>query len=75
MTVQADAGTRMQEEGLKSLDIPNTKGGQVPLGAIANFTWEQGQMQATRYNGYPAMQLSGSAAQGQRLRRCHEHHG
>ena len=65
VTVQADAGTRMQEEGLKSLDIPNTKGGQVPLGAIANFTWEQGQMQATRYNGYPAMQLSGSAAQGQ----------
>ena len=65
VTVQADAGTRMQEEGLKSLDIPNTKGGQVPLGSIANFTWEQGQMQATRYNGYPAMQLSGSAAQGQ----------
>ena len=65
VTVQADAGTRMQEEGLKSLDTPNTKGGQVPLGAIANFTWEQGQMQATRYNGYPAMQLSGSAAQGQ----------
>lgn len=65
VTVQADAGTRMQEEGLKSLDIPNTKGGQVPLGAIANFTWEQGQMQATRYNGYPAMQISGEAATGQ----------
>ena len=65
VTVQADAGTRMQEEGLKALDIPNTTGGQVPLGSITNFTWEQGQMQATRYNGYPAMQLSGSAAQGQ----------
>ena len=65
VTVQADAGARMQESDLKALDIPNTTGGQVPLGAIANFTWEQGQMQATRYNGYPAMQLSGSAAQGQ----------
>ncbi|MFC0035031.1 efflux RND transporter permease subunit [Cardiobacterium valvarum] len=65
VTVQADAGTRMQEEGLKSLDIPNTTGGQVPLESIASFAWEQGQMQATRYNGYPAMQLSGEAATGQ----------
>lgn len=65
VTVQADAGTRMQEEGLKALDIPNATGGQVPLGSIASFTWEQGQMQATRYNGYPAMQLSGEAATGQ----------
>ena len=64
VTVQADAGARMQESDLKALNIPNTTGGQVPLGSIANFTWELGQMQATRYNGYPAMQLSGSAAQG-----------
>ncbi|EHM52406.1 efflux RND transporter permease subunit [Cardiobacterium valvarum] len=65
VTVQADAGARMQESDLKALDIPNTTGGQVPLGSIANFTWELGQMQATRYNGYPAMQLSGEAATGQ----------
>ncbi len=64
VTVQADAAARMQENDLKTLNIPNTRGGQVPLGSIANFTWEEGQMQATRYNGYPAMQLSGSAAQG-----------
>ena len=64
VTVQADAAARMQENDLKTLNIPNTRGGQVPFGSIANFTWENGQMQATRYNGYPAMQLSGSAAQG-----------
>ncbi|MDO5090998.1 MAG: efflux RND transporter permease subunit [Cardiobacteriaceae bacterium] len=64
VTIQADAGSRMQEDDLRTLNIPNNSGGQVPLGAIAQFHWEDGQMQASRYNGYPAMALSGSAAPG-----------
>ena len=64
VTVQADAGTRMQEDNLRALTIPNNSGGQVPLGNIAQFYWEDGQMEALRYNGYPAMKLTGGAAQG-----------
>ena len=64
VTIQADAGARMQEADLKTLNIPNNSGGYVPLGSIATFSWENGQMQATRYNGYPAMGLSGAAIPG-----------
>jgi multidrug efflux pump len=62
--VQADAKARMQPNDLLQLTAPNAKGTPVPLSAFATTHWVSGQMQATRYNGYPAMRLAGDAAPG-----------
>ncbi|MDT9000698.1 efflux RND transporter permease subunit [Paucibacter sp. APW11] len=62
--VQAEAAARMQPEDLLRLNVSNAKGQPVPLSAIASTHWITGQMQATRYNGYPAMRLAGDAAPG-----------
>ena len=64
VTVQSDAAARMQPQDLLALNIPNRSGGQVPLGSIASLSWEKGAMQTTRYNGYSAMGIGGSAAAG-----------
>ena len=62
--VQADAKSRMSPTDLLALDVSNAKGVQVPMSAFASTHWVTGQMQATRYNGYPAMRLAGDAAPG-----------
>jgi multidrug efflux pump len=36
----------------------------VPLSAFASTRWIKGAMQTVRYNGYPAMRISGAAAPG-----------
>jgi multidrug efflux pump len=64
VVVQADASARMQPEDLLRLNVSNTKGQTVPLSAFATTRWITGQMQAVRYNGYPAMRLAGDAAPG-----------
>jgi len=64
VVVQADAAARMQPEDLLRLNVSNNKGQSVPLAAFARTHWITGQMQATRYNGYPAMRLAGDAAPG-----------
>ncbi|MEJ6000762.1 efflux RND transporter permease subunit [Paucibacter soli] len=64
VVVQADAAARMQPEDLLRLNVSNSKGQSVPLSAFAKTHWITGQMQATRYNGYPAMRLAGDAAPG-----------
>ena len=64
VVVQADAPARMQPEDLLKLNVLNSRGQSVPLSAFASTRWIQGAMQTVRYNGYPAMRLSGSAAPG-----------
>ncbi|TXT41043.1 MAG: hydrophobe/amphiphile efflux-1 (HAE1) family protein [Comamonadaceae bacterium] len=64
VVVQADAPARMQPEDLLKLNVANNKGQMVPLSAFANTRWVTGAMQTIRYNGYPAMRISGSAAPG-----------
>jgi multidrug efflux pump len=64
VVVQADAPARMQPEDVLRLTVPNAKGQAVPLSAFAQTRWVVGAMQTVRYNGYPAMRLSGSAAPG-----------
>jgi multidrug efflux pump len=64
VVVQADAGARMQPEDLLKLNVSNAKGQSVPLSAFASTRWITGQMQAVRYNGYPAMRLAGDAVPG-----------
>ncbi|MGM9514969.1 efflux RND transporter permease subunit [Roseateles sp. DB2] len=64
VVVQAEAGARMQPEDLLRLNVVNSKGQSVPLSSFATTKWITGQMQAVRYNGYPAMRLAGDAAPG-----------
>ncbi|MBX3654095.1 MAG: efflux RND transporter permease subunit [Ramlibacter sp.] len=62
--VQADAKDRMQPEDLLKLNAVNVRGAAVPLSAFATTRWINGPMQTIRYNGYPAMRISGDAAPG-----------
>ncbi|MGJ7510391.1 efflux RND transporter permease subunit [Variovorax sp. GT1P44] len=64
VVVQADAPARMQPEDLLKLNASNTKGVPVPLSAFATTRWITGAQQTVRYNGYPAIRISGSAAAG-----------
>ncbi|MCJ7839226.1 MAG: efflux RND transporter permease subunit, partial [Burkholderiales bacterium] len=62
--VQADAPARMSPEDLLRLNATNSEGKVIPLSAFASTSWVTGAMQTIRYNGYPAMRISGSAAPG-----------
>ena len=64
VVVQADAPARMQPDDLLKLNVANRQGQMVPLAAFASTRWVTGAMQTVRYNGYPAMRISGSAAPG-----------
>jgi multidrug efflux pump len=64
VVVQADAPQRMQPEDLLRINALNTQGKPVPLSAFASTSWVTGPMQTNRYNGYPAMKLTGDAAPG-----------
>lgn len=62
--VQADANARMQPADILNLTVPNKSGVAVPLSTIATVSWENGMEQSVRFNGYPAMELSGSPVNG-----------
>jgi multidrug efflux pump len=64
VVVQADAPARMQPEDLLRINVLNNRGQAVPLSAFATTNWITGPMQTVRYNGYPSMRISGSAAPG-----------
>ncbi len=64
VVVQADAPARMQPGDLLQLNTANQQGKLVPLSAFATTRWVNGAMQTVRYNGYPAMRISGSPAPG-----------
>ncbi|MDE1009946.1 MAG: multidrug efflux RND transporter permease subunit [Paraburkholderia fungorum] len=62
--ISADAATRMTEDDLMALSVPNSTGGMVPLSAIASRHWSIGPVMLSRYNGYPSLDVSGHAAPG-----------
>ena len=64
VVVQADAPARMQPEDLLRLNAISNQGRPVPLSAFASTRWITGAMQTIRYNGYPAMRISGAPAPG-----------
>jgi multidrug efflux pump len=64
VVVQADAPARMQPDDLLKLNASNTQGQPVPLSAFATTKWVTGATQTVRYNGYPAIRISGDAAPG-----------
>ncbi|HWW06128.1 efflux RND transporter permease subunit [Collimonas sp.] len=62
--VQADAPQRLQPEDLARLYVKNTQGTMVPFSSFTSSRWTNGPVQLTRYNGYPAMKISGGASPG-----------
>ncbi|OZI38849.1 multidrug efflux RND transporter permease subunit [Bordetella genomosp. 5] len=64
VVVQADVADRMTPERLLELNVPNSRGEQVPLSAFTKIDWEIGPVQIARYNGYPAFRIAGDAAPG-----------
>ena len=64
VVVQADAPSRMQPDDLLKINAANAQGQAVPFSAFATTRWVKGAMQTVRYNGYPAIRISGSAAPG-----------
>ncbi|RJG05127.1 efflux RND transporter permease subunit [Noviherbaspirillum cavernae] len=64
VVIQADAPDRMQPEDLMRLYARNNKGEMVPFSSFATSRWIMGPVQLFRYNGYPAMKISGEAAPG-----------
>ena len=62
--VQADAPARMQIDDVLSLYVRNRAGGMVALSEFVTSHWRSTPPQFTRFQGYPALRLSGSAAAG-----------
>jgi len=62
--LQASAEQRMTPEDILDLRVRNADGQMVPFAAFTTAEWTAGPPQLSRYNGYPSMSLSGSAADG-----------
>jgi multidrug efflux pump len=60
----ADAPHRMTPDDVLDLRVRNARGEMVPFRAFTTVEWTAGPPQLERYNGYPAMTISGSAAPG-----------
>ncbi|WP_176509611.1 efflux RND transporter permease subunit [Pseudomonas urethralis] len=64
VVVQAEGDQRSQVEDLLKIHVRNNSGKMVPLGAFVQARWVSGPVQLTRYNGYPAVAISGEPATG-----------
>jgi len=62
--LQADAAYRMTPQDVLDLKVRNAQGEMVPFGAFTGVEWTAGPPQLQRYNGYPAMTISGTPAPG-----------
>ncbi|MEE3509572.1 efflux RND transporter permease subunit [Pseudomonas sp. 10C3] len=62
--VQNEGDRRQQVEDLMRLEVKNNLGGMVPVSAFATAKWTKGPAQVNRYNGYPAVSLSGETKPG-----------
>lgn len=62
--IQADAKARMQPDDVMKLTVPAADGTQIPLSSFASYKWVKGMEQSVRFNGYPAMQVTGAPAAG-----------
>src|SRR3546814_7741091 len=54
----------MTPEDVLALKVRNASGEMVPLSSFTQVEWTSGPQQLQRYNGYPAMTISGMAAPG-----------
>jgi multidrug efflux pump len=62
--VQLDAPYRMSPDDIKKVFVRNQHGEMVPLSAFTTVEWTYGSPQLQKYNGFPAVNIVGSAAPG-----------
>ncbi len=62
--IQADAPFRMVPEDFRLWSVRNEDGEMVPLSAFVTSHWDYGPPQLARYNGTPAMEVTGEPAAG-----------
>ncbi|MCX7898230.1 MAG: efflux RND transporter permease subunit [Rhodocyclaceae bacterium] len=62
--MQADAETRATVDAMLKLPVKNAKGEMVLLAELATPRWTVGSPKLDRFNGLPAMKISGMAAAG-----------
>ena len=62
--IQADNHSRVNPTDISNLNVRNSLGEMVPLGALVNVRYTQGPELITRYNLYPAAPIFGAAAPG-----------
>lgn len=62
--IQADAKDRMQMDDILNLYVRNNDNNMVALKTFVQPVWYDAPLQQVRYQGYPAVRLSGSAAPG-----------
>jgi len=62
--MQAEADTRRTPEDILRLPVKNGRGDILPLAEIASAKWIVGAPKLDRYNGLPAMKISGGPAPG-----------
>ncbi len=62
--VQADTAFRMTPDDVLNLRVRSANGEMVPFGAFTTVEWTAGAPQIERFNGYPAMTISGLPAEG-----------
>ncbi|RQO35284.1 hydrophobe/amphiphile efflux-1 family RND transporter, partial [Variovorax sp. KBW07] len=61
---QADAPYRSAPDDISQWFVRGSTGAMTPFSAFATTHWSQGASQLERYNGLPAVQIQGAAAQG-----------
>jgi multidrug efflux pump len=64
VTAQADSQFRLSPQAIRLLKTRNLHGGMVPLGSLATVQEINGADKVTRYNMWPAADLSGQPAPG-----------
>lgn len=62
--VQGDAQFRMMPDDVGNWYVRNNQGEMVPMSAISSSRWIYGSPRLERYNGVPAMNIQGQAAEG-----------
>jgi multidrug efflux pump len=62
--LQAESSHRMTPDDVLALRVRSASGDMVPFGSFTTVEWTAGAPQLDRYNGYPAMTISGSPAAG-----------
>ncbi|MFM6989285.1 MAG: efflux RND transporter permease subunit, partial [Arenimonas sp.] len=62
--VQSDAEYRMVPEDFQRWSVRNKAGDMVPVSAFSSQRWEYGSPRLERYNGVPAVNVTGQAAPG-----------
>jgi multidrug efflux pump subunit AcrB len=62
VNMQADKQFRATADSIRMLEVRNTDGDMIPLGAVLNVRDDVGPQVVTRYNLYPSAQINGEPA-------------